>query len=248
MLYALNWKKGIMAPNNNVKHIAIIMDGNRRWAEKRGLPALEGHKAGAEAVQRTVEACKEFGVKYLTLYAFSTENWKRPKAEVDGLMLLLKNFIKKNIDKLQKEGIRLRTIGRTDDIPKITRKVLLDAIKKTEKNNSGELILALSYGGRAEITDAVKKIAAKIAAKELLPEQIDEQTISENLYAPDIPDPDILIRTSGELRISNFLLWQISYSELWFTNKLWPDFDRTDIEQAINSFKSRERRFGARTC
>ncbi|OGV53481.1 MAG: di-trans,poly-cis-decaprenylcistransferase [Lentisphaerae bacterium GWF2_50_93] len=239
-----------MAPNKAdrpaLRHVAIIMDGNKRWAEKHGLPALKGHGKGAETVHEIVKAAKEFGIEYLTLYAFSTENWKRSKYEVGGLMGLLRSFIVSNLDEIDREGVRLRAIGRIEMIPWQTRKILLDAIKKTENNKSGNLTLALSYGGRTEIVDAVKKISGDVSEGKIKTREIDEALFSRYLYAPDIPDPDLLIRTSGEFRISNFLLWQISYSEIWITDTLWPDFSKKDLKEAIDAFYSRKRRYGGR--
>ena len=227
-----------------VKHIAIIMDGNGRWAKQRGLPRIEGHKEGAKTVEIVLKAAKKFNIKYLTLYAFSTENWKRPKDEVSGLMSLLKEFLEINLSVLKENETRLRVIGRIDDIPYITRTVLKKVIRDTSHYTNRQLILALSYGGRAEIIDAVKAIANDVKSKELKPEDIDEKLFSKYLYAPDIPDPELMIRTSGEMRISNFLLWQLSYSEFWATDVLWPDFGEKDFEEAINVYYNRERRYG----
>ena len=229
-----------------IEHVAIIMDGNGRWAKQKGLKHIEGHKEGAKAVRKVIEASKKLGIKYLTLYAFSTENWKRPPDEVKGLMSLLRSFLDENLDKIHKEGIKLRVIGRIQQIPFPTRRKLLNAVKLTENNKSGTLVLALSYGGRAEIIDAVKKIAGDISEKKLKVEKLDEETFSNYLYAPDIPDPDLMIRTSGEMRISNFLLWQLSYSELYITDVLWPDFDENEFKKAIDNYYGRNRRFGGR--
>ena len=233
-----------MKETNSVQHVAIIMDGNGRWAQERGLPRMEGHKAGAEAVKNLLKIISKYGVKYLTLYAFSTENWKRPKEEVFGLMKLLKEFLNINLQTLKEKGIRLRTIGRIKDIPIATRKMLQEAIQITADNTKGDLILALSYGGRAEIVDTAVKIAKDVEKGKLKPKEIDDKLFSSYLYAPDIPDPNLMIRTSGEFRISNFLLWQLSYSELWITNTLWPDFNEELFAEAINSYKNRNRRFG----
>jgi undecaprenyl diphosphate synthase len=229
---------------NNIQHVAIIMDGNGRWAQKRGLGRIEGHKAGAETVKNLLNIINKYGVKYLTIYAFSTENWKRPKEEVFGLMDLLKEFLNINLETLKEKGIRLRTIGRIKDIPILTRRKLENAIKTTQFNTNGQLIIALSYGGRTEIVDAAVEIAKDIKKGKLKPNEIDDKLFSSYLYAPDIPDPDLMIRTSGEFRISNFLLWQLSYSELWITDTLWPDFKEKDFAEAINSYKNRKRRFG----
>ncbi len=231
----------------NVRHVAIIMDGNRRWAEQRGLYMLEGHKAGAENVRRIIRACRNFGIKYITLYTFSSENWNRPKTEINGLMLLLRRFIRKNIDELNEEGIRLRAIGRLEKLPANTRKILLEAIESTKDNNKGDVILALSYGSRGEILDAVRKICLDVNEGRLSAEGLDEEAFRKYLYAPDVPDPELLIRTSGEMRVSNFLLWQISYSEIWITDKYWPDFDESDLKQALEDYSKRDRRFGRRS-
>jgi undecaprenyl diphosphate synthase len=233
-----------MNENKSIQHVAIIMDGNGRWAEKRGLSRIEGHKAGAEAVRNLLEIIDKYDVKYLTLYAFSTENWKRPKNEISGLMELLKEFLNINLKTLNKKGIRLRTIGNIEKIPLITRKVLKHAVKITENNTEGQLILALSYGGRTEIVDAVKKIAEDVKNGKLQAKKINEDLFSSYLYAPDVPDPDLMIRTSGEFRISNFMLWQLSYSEIWITDTLWPDFSEKDFSEAVNSFNNRDRRYG----
>jgi undecaprenyl diphosphate synthase len=233
-------------PEKKIRHIAIIMDGNKRWAKKNRLPTLKGHSKGAETVQKIMKAAKELGIEYITLYAFSTENWKRSKKEVEGLMSLLRFFINSNVEKINKEGIRLRAIGNIEMLPDRTRRVLLDAIEKTKGNKEGNLILALSYGGRAEIAEAAKKIAAAAVAGKIKPEEIDEKMFRTYLYAPDIPDPDLMIRTSGEFRISNFLLWQISYSEIWITDTLWPDFSKDELKTAIDAFYSRKRRYGGR--
>ena len=229
-----------------IRHIAIIMDGNKRWAKKHHLPTLKGHSEGAATVQKIIKAAKELGIEYITLYAFSTENWKRSKKEVEGLMTLLRYFINSNVEKINKEGIRLRAIGKIEMLPENTRKVLLDAIEKTKNNKEGNLILALSYGGRTEIADAAKKIALDAVQGKIKPDEIDEKLFSSYLYAPEIPDPDLMIRTSGEFRISNFLLWQLSYSEIWITDTLWPDFSKEELKTAIDAFYSRKRRYGGR--
>ncbi len=229
-----------------IRHVAIIMDGNKRWAEKNGFSTLEGHSRGAETVQKIVKAAKEMGIEYLTLYAFSTENWKRSKFEVEGLMSLLRSFLKDNLERINREGVRLRAIGRLEMIPSETRKILLDAIERTEGNKMGTLVLALSYGGRGEIVDAARKLCKDAVSGKINPDKIDEELFGRYLYAPDIPDPDLLIRTSGEFRISNFLLWQISYSEIWITDTLWPDFSKEDLKEAVDSFCTRKRRYGGR--
>lgn len=232
--------------NAKVRHVAIIMDGNGRWAERRGLPKVEGHRQGARQVTEVLKAAQEYGVEFLTLYAFSTENWKRPVAEVTALMGLLEEFIDDKLSELMKNGIRLRTIGRTEDLFPGARKKLLHAIEMTEKNNGGTLNLALNYGGRAEIVDAVNKMAAEMTEKGGRFPKVTEESFRNYLYAPDIPDPDLLIRTSGELRLSNFLLWELSYSEMYVTDTLWPDFGKKEFEEALEAYGQRDRRFGGR--
>jgi len=227
------------------EHIAIIMDGNGRWAKQRGLPRIAGHRAGAESVRRTVEACKNLGVKYLTLYAFSSENWKRPESEVKALMQLLERFLKEKTKEMMKQNVRLNAIGRTDMLPDKTRAQLDKAIEITADNTALTLNLALSYGSREEIVDATKSIARKVATGEISIDDIDNSTISDHLYTAGQPDPDLLIRTSGELRLSNFLLWQLSYSEIVILDKFWPDFAESDVYDAVTHFHSRQRRFGA---
>lgn len=226
------------------RHIAIIMDGNGRWAEARGLPRLVGHKAGAETVRTITTACAEIGVGYLTLYAFSAENWKRPKREIRGLMKYLKDYLKNELALMQKNNIRLLAIGRIHEFPSGVRKALRDTIKATAENKGMTLILALNYGGRSEIVDGVKGILRDGLAGRLTPGEIDESVFSRYLYTRDIPDPDLLIRTSGEMRVSNFLLWQISYAEIWLTRVYWPDFSRAHLLAAIAEYQKRERRFG----
>ncbi|HJH03407.1 MAG TPA: isoprenyl transferase [Victivallis vadensis] len=232
--------------NAKVRHVAIIMDGNGRWAERRGLPKVEGHRQGARQVTEVLKAAQEYGVEFLTLYAFSTENWKRPVAEVTALMGLLEEFIDDKLPELMKNGIRLRTIGRTEDLFPGARKKLLHAIEMTEKNNGGTLNLALNYGGRAEIVDAVNKMAAEMTEKGGRFPKVTEESFRNYLYAPDIPDPDLLIRTSGELRLSNFLLWELSYSEMYVTDTLWPDFGKKEFGEALEAYGQRDRRFGGR--
>jgi undecaprenyl diphosphate synthase len=228
------------------RHVAIIMDGNRRWAEARGLPVIKGHEAGVEAVKRTLDACQLLGIEYLTLYAFSAENWKRPAYEINGLMRLLEVFINRNIDEIHEKGVRLRAIGRLEKLPSRPRKLLFEAIEKTKNNEKGNLTLAISYGGRSEIVDAAKRIAYLAAYGKINPSDVNEEFFAKFLYAPDIPDPELLIRTSGEMIVSNFLLWQISYSEIYVANVLWPDFLKSDLEDALKSYLLRERRFGKR--
>ena len=222
------------------------MDGNGRWAERRGLPKVEGHRQGARQVTEVLKAAQEYGAEFLTHYAFSTENWKRPVAEVTALMGLLEEFIDDKLPELMKNGIRLRTIGRTEDLFPGARKKLLHAIEMTEKNNGGTLNLALNYGGRAEIVDAVNKMAAEMTEKGGRFPKVTEESFRNYLYASDIPDPDLLIRTSGELRLSNFLLWELSYSEMYVTDTLWPDFGKKEFGEALEAYGQRDRRFGGR--
>ncbi|MEZ5174393.1 MAG: isoprenyl transferase [Bacteroidia bacterium] len=225
-------------------HIAVIMDGNGRWAKAQGKLRTFGHESGVKAVRDTVEACAELGVSFLTLYAFSTENWNRPKFEINALMTLLVSTIAGETKTLMDNNIRLDTIGDTNALPSKARRELEEAKKKTASNTRMTLVLALSYSSRWEITKAVKEISEKVKSGDLSPENVNEQLIASHLNTAGMPDPELLIRTSGEHRISNFLLWQISYAELYFTDKLWPDFRREDLYDAIISFQQRERRFG----
>jgi undecaprenyl diphosphate synthase len=227
------------------RHVAIIMDGNGRWAQARGLPRIAGHRRGAEAVRRTLTAAADLGVPYLTLFGFSSENWKRPIAEVDDLMGLLRHYLRGEIAELHRNGVRLRVIGDRARLAPDIVTLIANAEALTRDNAGVGLTIALSYGGRAEIIAAVRALAAKAACSELRPDEIDEDMMSRHLFTADIPDPDLLIRTSGEQRISNFLLWQCAYAELVFTKTLWPDFGRDDLEQAIADFGGRERRYGA---
>ncbi len=229
---------------NIPQHIAIIMDGNGRWAKARGRLRIAGHRAGIKSVREVVQACGEWGVKYLTLYSFSVENWKRPRSEVSALMSLLKRFLRSELAELMKNGVRLQTIGRTTDLPLPIRRELESVIRQTKDNKGLTLVLALSYGGRAEIIDAVQEIAKEVLKGDLKLEKIDESVLASHLYTRNIPDPDLLVRTSGEMRISNFLLWQISYSEIWVTETLWPDFNRDELWKAIEDYSKRNRRFG----
>ena len=226
------------------EHIAIIMDGNGRWAKEQGKMRVFGHQRGVDTVHTITEACAEIGVKYLTLYAFSTENWNRSSFEVDALMTLLTNALKKEFKTLMDNNIRLNAIGDLKRLPKSQYDALMDAIKNTKNNTRMTLTLCLSYSGRWEITKAVKEIASKVKEGLINPEQIDESLISNNLATAGMPDPDLLIRTSGEERISNYLLWQLAYSELYFTKKYWPDFAEEDLYEAIIDYQNRERRFG----
>ena len=226
------------------QHVAIIMDGNGRWAKKRGKLRTFGHEHGVKAVRDTVEIAAEKGIKYLTLFAFSTENWKRPKFEVDTYMSLLVKSIHDEMPTLMKNNIILRAIGDIESLEKNCRKQLTSAIEQTSKNTGMTLVLALSYSSRWELTEACRKIAVEVQKGNILPHQITESTVQSFLTTNSIPDPELLIRTSGEYRISNFLLWQIAYSELYYTPKLWPDFGKEDFLEAIENFKQRERRFG----
>ena len=225
-------------------HVAIIMDGNGRWAKQRGLPRVEGHRRGVETVRAITTAARELGVRYLTLYAFSVENWKRPAAEVGALMSLLEFFLKRETAGLVKNRVRLRTIGRTQDLPEVVRKQLDHAIAATAQFTEQTLVLALNYGARTEVLDAARAYAADLAAGKTQPAGDDWAAFSRYLYTADIPDPDLVIRTSGETRISNFLLMQAAYAEFVFTPTLWPDFTKADLEAAIADYHRRERRFG----
>ena len=226
------------------KHIAIIMDGNGRWAEKRDMPKIMGHKQGVESIKKAVQACIKFGVKYLTLYAFSTENWLRPRKEVEGLFKLLENFLDSQFQIFHKNNVRLCIIGDREKIAPFLRKKIEQAEKDTKAYNSLVLNIALSYGARQEIVSAVKNISEDVKKGSVETSDVDEKLFSEYLYTKDCPDPDLLIRTSGEMRISNFLLWQISYAEFYVTPKLWPDFGETDLKLAIEEYDNRERRYG----
>ncbi len=226
------------------EHIAIIMDGNGRWAKKKGNERIFGHKNGVKAVRNTVEAAAELGIPYLTLYAFSTENWNRPRTEIDALMSLLVSTLDSETKTLMDNNVRLMTIGDAESLPKRVRLNMQRTIEKTSGNTGTNLVLALSYSARWEILDAVKSIARKVEAGELSSRELSCDMISSQLQTKDIPDPELLIRTSGEFRISNFLLWQIAYAELYFTNTLWPDFAKEDFYEAICNYQNRERRFG----
>lgn len=228
------------------RHVAIIMDGNGRWAQRHGVERVEGHRMGALAVKNLMEYLPGSGIQYVTLYAFSTENWKRSKDEVDALMALLCEFIDSNLPKMMEKGLRLLVTGRMEGLPEESRERLKLAIQKTAGGENGTLILALNYGGRAEMTDAAKKIAEKVLNGTLPIHEITEKTLADNLYLPEVPDPDLLIRTSGELRLSNFLLWELSYSEIYVTDTLWPDFDQNELNKAISDYGKRNRRFGGR--
>lgn len=239
----MNFKEKIN-PANLPQHIAIIMDGNGRWAKKQGLMRAMGHEKGTKAVREVVEGCSEIGVKNLTLYAFSTENWNRPKMEVDTLMKLLVSSLRKEIKTLQENDIKLNAIGCLNNLPKKALRELNEVIQKTENNQRMTLTLALSYGSREELTHVVKEIAEKVEKGEISVKAIDESVINEHIYTRNLPDVDLLIRTSGEQRISNFLLWQIAYAELYFSEILWPDYRKDDLFEAIYNYQNRERRFG----
>lgn len=226
------------------RHIAIIMDGNGRWAQKRGMPRVFGHRQGAETVRRVVEAAADAGVQYLTLFGFSTENWSRPQEEVQELMGLLRYYVRSNVAELHKNGVRLRVIGERERIERDVLDIIEQAETLTASNTRLHLTIAFSYGARQEIVLAMRKLAEDVQAGKLAPEDIDTSSVGNALLTADLPDPDLLIRTSGEQRISNFLLWQIAYAELVFTDTLWPDFGKSDLDDAIRIFQSRDRRFG----
>ncbi len=240
----LTLKDEILRAGELPRHVAIIMDGNGRWAKARGLPRLAGHRAGVEPVRETVRAAAELGIEVLTLYAFSVENWQRPAVEIRGLMQVLKETLRREQDELNANGVRLRTIGREEDLPADVRRQIAKTCAALEKNEGLILNLALSYGGRAEIVDAARRLLEEARAKSLPPEELTEERLARHLYTADLPDPDLLIRTSGELRVSNFLLWQIAYAEIWVTPTHWPDFRREHLYAAIRAYQGRERRFG----
>ncbi|QRV24818.1 isoprenyl transferase [Marinomonas foliarum] len=227
-------------------HIAIIMDGNNRWAKKKHLPSIAGHTAGASAVRRVVEASARSGVKVLTLFAFSSENWKRPKMEVDGLMKLFMRSLKKELKRLNEHKIRLRVIGDLSGFSKGLREQIESTEDATKDNNQMTLVIAANYGGRWDIAEAAKKVAERVAAGELLAEEVNESSLAEHMQLADLPSPDLLIRTSGEERISNFMLWQTAYSEFVFLPVLWPDFDQQHFDEAIQTYQNRQRRYGGR--
>lgn len=229
---------------NLPKHIAIIMDGNGRWAKKRGMQRILGHRNGIKAVSNTVETIAEKGIDYLTLFAFSSENWNRPKEEINLLMRLLVASLHNEFEKLQENNIRLQAVGNLFSLPQIVKQELDRVIEKTANNTGLTLTLALSYGGREDLVMACQEIAQKVKNRLISPEKIDHSTINEHLYTHNLPEVDLLIRTSGEQRISNFLLWQMAYAELYFTEVLWPDFGKTDLQDALSSYQKRERRFG----
>ncbi|MGE0725797.1 MAG: isoprenyl transferase [Alphaproteobacteria bacterium] len=227
------------------RHVAIIMDGNGRWARARGLPRAAGHRQGAEALRRTVRAAGELGIEYLTLFGFSSENWKRPAAEIDDLLGLLRHYLRAEIAELHGAGVRLRVIGERGRFAADIRSLIANAEETTRLNDALHVTMALSYGGRQDIVAAVRRLAAAARAGRIAPEEIDEAMVSASLATADLPDPDLVIRTSGEQRISNFMLWQSAYAELIFPDVLWPDFGKAQLEEAIRDFRTRERRYGA---
>ena len=226
------------------RHVAIIMDGNGRWAQKRGLGRIEGHKRGKDSVRSVVETSREIGLEYLTLYAFSTENWQRPATEVRALMSLLRRYLRTELHKLLKNNIRLLAVGDLSRLPIAVQQSLAEAVHLTQENNGLTVVLAISYGSREEIVAAARAIATAVQEERLLPQEVDEAIFTQHLWTTGIPDPDLLIRTSGEFRLSNFLLWQMAYTEIYVTETLWPDFGRVEFLQALTDYQSRERRFG----
>ncbi len=235
---------GLLRPDGVPRHVAIIMDGNGRWAAKRGLPRVAGHRAGVKAVRETLAAAIELGIEYLTVYSFSSENWSRPADEVNTLMGLFVEVLERELESLQRLGIRVRVIGREDVVPSETMAAFRRTEETTAENTALTFVVALNYGSRGELADAVREIVGDVVQGALDPSAIDETVISDRLYTRGMPDPDLVIRTSGEMRISNFLLWQIAYSELWVTAVLWPDFSRHDLLRAVIDYQRRERRFG----
>jgi undecaprenyl diphosphate synthase len=231
-------------PGRVPAHVAIIMDGNGRWAAKRNLPRIAGHRAGARAIEEAIASAIETGVRYLTIYSFSTENWRRGADEVNALMGLFVEVLKAKMSDLQAQDVRVRVIGRLEEMPPATAAAFRDAMAATESNATLDLIVALNYGGRTEIADAARLIAGEIAAGMLAVEDVDEDALAARLYTAGVPDPDLLVRTSGEMRLSNFLLWQVAYSEIRVTEVLWPDFDRDEFLAALIDYQKRERRFG----
>ena len=226
------------------EHVAVIMDGNGRWAERRHLPRVAGHRAGVKAARDVIESCAKLKLPYLTLYAFSLENWRRPQAEVDFLMRLLREYLKRELPAIHKNNIRLLVIGREEDLPEAVRKDIEHGMRMTARNTGMRLVVALNYGGRAELVDAFNAMLERVRTNGLSAFHADEKTVSEHLYTAGLPDPDLLIRTSGEMRVSNFLLWQIAYAEIYVTETLWPDFSRARLLEALVDFQKRERRYG----
>lgn len=232
--------------NTNLKHLAIIMDGNRRWAKENGVSVKDGHKAGAEKLSEFVKWCIEFNIKYLTVYAFSTENWKRSKEEVDNIMSLLNRYLSMKKDEFYKSGVKVKMIGAEDNINKDILAKIRNIEEYTKNNNKIQLNIAFNYGGRREILDATKKIVSEVKSGKISIEDIDEELFKENLYYGNIPDPDLMIRPGGDYRISNYLLWEMAYSEFYFTKTYWPDFSKELLEEIINNFNTRERRYGGK--
>jgi len=241
-----NIKNELLDKNKLPRHLAIIMDGNGRWAEKRGLPRSAGHREGEKAVRRVIDNCLNLNIPILTLFAFSTENWKRPKNEVTYLLKLFERVLAKEKVKLIKNNVKINFIGRLNNLPNSLNKKMNELRESTKKNNKLILNIAINYGGRAEIIDALKSITQKIVEKKLEIEEINENTIRDNLYTYNLPDPDLLIRTAGEMRISNFMIWQIAYSEIWVTPIFWPDFDKNNLIEAIRNYQKRVRKYGGK--
>jgi undecaprenyl diphosphate synthase len=233
-----------ITPERRPRHIAIIMDGNGRWAERQNLPRIAGHEQGVKSVRRTTEESSRLAIEQLTLYCLSSENWKRPQTEINFLMHLLERYMIEERSTIMENDVRVRMIGRRDDIPEQVLRELDKTVEMSRSNGGLRLNLAINYGGRAELVDAMRKIAGDVQSGIFLPEQIDEQTIADNLYTVGAPDPDLLVRTAGEMRISNFLLWQMSYAEIWVTEKCWPEFDEATLHEAIRAYAARQRRFG----
>ncbi|MFZ5642405.1 MAG: isoprenyl transferase [Bacillota bacterium] len=236
--------KAAIDPSRMPRHVAIIMDGNGRWARRRGMPRAYGHRAGVESLREVVKASSEIGLQYLTVYAFSTENWKRPREEVDNLMDLLVEYLEKEIYDLCKNNVKVKAIGKIADLPPKAREAVVKAHKMTENCSGLNFNIALNYGGRTELEDAVRSICSEVAAGKLTPDDINQKIISDHLYTSGQPDPDILIRPAGDLRVSNFLLWQLAYTEFWLSDVMWPDFRRSHLIQAVVDFQRRKRRFG----
>ena len=243
-MQTLEEKISEIVKTTNLQHIAIIMDGNRRWAKEKNLPSAFGHKKGVDALKTTLRACNDFGIKYLTVYAFSTENWNRKQEEVDFLMDLFAKTLKNELSEMHKENVVINFIGDLDKLNPKLQEILHNAVEVTKNNTGVRFQIAFNYGSRLEILQAVQNIAKQVQNGAIKPENITEQTISDNLYTKNIPDPDLLIRTSGEKRISNYLLWQIAYSEIYVTDQYWPDFDRTSLARAVEEYHNRNRRFG----
>jgi undecaprenyl diphosphate synthase len=229
------------------RHIAIIMDGNGRWARQRGLPRIEGHRQGAATVRRVTEECSRLGIEQITLYCLSSENWKRPAEELDFLLQLLERYLVEERPGIMKQNIQVRWIGRREGLPENALRELDETVRQSAGNTGLRVCLAINYGGRAEVVDAVRQIARDVQAGEIAPSSIGEETIADHLYTAGMPEPDLLIRTAGEMRISNFLLWQISYAEIWVTEVCWPDFDESQLHAALQSYAGRDRRFGGLT-